>query len=142
MIYLDTSLLVPLLMPERASDAVRKWFYDRVEAPLAISDWTFTEFASAMGIKVRRKDVNPHEARGALLLMRRLAAESLTVLAPSRRDYEKATEFLDNHQLGLRGGDALHLAIAHNEGVDDFYTLDRRLIDAGRRLKVRTRSPI
>jgi len=36
------------------------------------------------------------------------------VLTPTRADYVRAA-LLDEHELGLRAGDALHLAIALNE---------------------------
>jgi predicted nucleic acid-binding protein len=54
MLYLDTSVLVPLFVAEPDSAAERDWFDDQLAQTLAISDWSITEFASAMGIKVRR----------------------------------------------------------------------------------------
>ena len=36
----------------------------------------------------------------------------------------------------LRAGDALHLAIATNRSAEALYSLDRKLIEAGRRLGV------
>lgn len=49
MVYLDTSVLVPLFVPEPASINVRRWFEQQGGIVLAISDWTMTEFASALG---------------------------------------------------------------------------------------------
>lgn len=142
MLYLDTSVLVPLFVPEPESDPVRTWFDARAEDTLAISDWTMTEFASAMGIKVREKGLKPDQARKACALMKKLAADSLRVFTPTRRDYGKAAEHLGHHALGLRGGDALHLAIAENEGAEYLYSLDRRLIEAARKLRLKALSPI
>lgn len=142
MLYLDTSVLVPLFVPELDSAAVRQWFDANADKTLAISDWTVTEFASAMGIKVRDKGLKPDQARRACALMDKLAAESFKVFAPARSHFVKAAEYLGQHALGLRAGDALHLAIAQDEGAERFHTLDRRLIEVGRKLKFRISSPI
>ena len=140
--YLDTSVWVPLFVPEPESAALRAWFDANAGETLTISDWTLTEFASAMGIKVRDKGLKPDQARSACTLMDKLAADSLKVVTPTRSDYSKAAEHLGHHALGLRAGDALHLAVAQNQGADCLYTLDRRLIEAGRKLKFKTASPI
>ena len=142
MLYLDTSVLVPLFVPEPDSSAVRQWFETKIGETLAISSWTLTEFASAMGIKVRDKGLKADQARRACRLMDQLAADSFEVFIPTRNDYGKAVEHLGHHALGLRAGDALHLAVAQNEGAKCLYTLDRRLIVAGRKLAVKTASPI
>lgn len=142
MLYVDTSVLVPLFVPEPESDLVRAWFGARTGEALAISDWTLTEFASAMGIKVRDKGLKAEQAKRANALMEKLATDSLRVFTPTRSDYGKAAEYLGHHALGLRAGDALQLAIAQNEGVDCLYTLDRRLIKAARKLKFKAASPI
>lgn len=144
MLYLDTSVLVPLFVPEPLSEPVRAWFEVQASttATLAISAWTLTEFASAMGIKVRDKKLIPEQAKTACALMQKLQLDSLRVFTPTRSAFERAAEYLAQHALGLRAGDALHLAIAQNENVDCFYTLDRRLIEAARKLKLRVESPI
>lgn len=142
MLYLDTSVLVPLFVPEPESDVVRAWFAAHTQEVLAISDWTLTEFASAMGIKVRDKGLKPDQARKACALMGELAGDSLSVFTPKRSDYRRAAEHLGHSALGLRAGDALHLAIAQNENADCFYTFDRRLLDAARKLKFKAARPV
>jgi uncharacterized protein len=141
MLYLDSSVLVPLFVPEPESDLVRAWVEARAAEALAISDWTMTEFASAMGIKVRDKGLKPGQARRACALMEKLAGDSLKVFTPSRSDYGRAAEHLGHHALGLRAGDALHLAVAQNEGAECLYTFDRRLIEAARKLKFKSARP-
>lgn len=142
MLYLDTSVLVPLFVPEPESAAVREWFDAHADDILAISDWTLTEFAGAMGIKVRDKGLKAHQAGQACALMDDLAQNSLKVLTPTRADCRTASSQLSHHALGLRADDALHLAIARNHGAERLYTLDRRLIAAARKLKLRVASPI
>ena len=50
MIYVDTSVLVALIVPEPHSAAVARW-YARSRAELVSAAWCVTEFASALGIK-------------------------------------------------------------------------------------------
>ena len=48
-----------------------------------------------------------------------------------------AARFADRHELGLRVGDALHLAVCADHGAT-LCTLDRRLAEAAPALGVRT----
>ncbi len=52
--------------------------------------------------------------------------------------FRAATKFVDQHALGLRAGDALHLATASEHGAT-VHTLDRRWAEAGPALGVPTR---
>jgi len=142
MLYLDTSVLVPLFVPEEASERIQGWFERQGAEGLAIGDWTLTEFSSALGLKVRARTLKTAQAHRARDLLERIATDSLQVLTPGRADYACAGSFLGQYALGLRAGDALHLAIAHNAGAEAVYSLDRKFVAAGRRLKIRTRSPI
>jgi uncharacterized protein len=142
MLYLDTSVLVPLFIPEPESDRIQRWIERQAPEALCISEWTLTEFVSALGLKVRMKHLNAEQARNAQNLLEKLAAQSLQVHVPTRADYVQAAAFLGEHTLGLRAGDALHLAIAHNEAVEAVYSLDRLFISAGRKLKIKTERPI
>ncbi|PSO72793.1 MAG: hypothetical protein BRC40_09455 [Cyanobacteria bacterium QH_8_48_120] len=63
-------------------------------------------------------------------------AESYTVFALSRTDFEKAAEFLLQGNTGLRVGDALHLGIAYNHKTENLLSLDRMLITAARVLGI------
>ena len=49
-------------------------------------------------------------------------------------DFTLAKEFLGDHESGLRGGDALHLAIARNHRAEAVYSLDKTMVDAGTNL--------
>lgn len=142
MLYLDTSVLVPLFLPEPESDRMQRWIGRQAAELLCISEWTLTEFASALGLKVRAKHLQPDQARNAQKLLEKLAAQSFHVHVPTRADYVQATAFLSGHALGLRAGDALHLAIAYNEAAEAVYSLDRLFVSAGRKLKIKTKRPI
>jgi predicted nucleic acid-binding protein len=68
----------------------------------------------------------------------RLAAESLSMLPIGAAQFRRAASFADRYELGLRAGDALHLAICADHGAT-LCTLDRRLAEAGTALGVPTR---
>jgi predicted nucleic acid-binding protein len=58
------------------------------------------------------------------------------VFPVSRTQSRTAARFVEQHMLGLRAGDALHLAVCAERGAT-LCTLDRRLSDAGSALGVK-----
>ena len=73
----------------------------------------------------------------ALAAFARLTADFLVVLPVSTLHFAVAARFADRYELGLRAGDALHLAVAAESGAT-IYTLDQRLAAAGPALGVKT----
>jgi predicted nucleic acid-binding protein len=67
----------------------------------------------------------------------RLNTDSFNVVAVSRLQFRMAARFVRQHRLGLRGGDALHLAVCADHGAT-LCTLDWRLGNAGSALGVKT----
>jgi uncharacterized protein len=59
------------------------------------------------------------------------------LLAVTGLHFRAAAKFVDQHALGLRAGDALHLAVASEHGAT-VHTLDQRLAEAGPVLGVPT----
>lgn len=139
MIYLDTSYIVPLFLAERETANVRK----RLAAASAgaermvTSDWTRTELASAVGLKVRRGELQRDDALRLLPAIDRFITGSLTEVLPVHpADFSLAANYLQYFDLGLRGGDALHLAICANHGIKELLTFDKILAKAVRHFKL------
>jgi predicted nucleic acid-binding protein len=77
-----------------------------------------------------------HRSEG-LGMFSRLCSDTFLVLAVSGFHFRTAGRFADQHVLGLRAGDALHLAMCVDHGAT-LCTLDRRLGEAGSALGVKT----
>ena len=65
-----------------------------------------------------------------------MIALSLVLLIPSARDFDRAREYVAHFASQLRGPDALHLAVAHSNGVEFVATLDNGMLAAAKKLKI------
>ena len=136
-LYLDTSVLVATLTREAKTARMQRWLDDQNSELLAISDWVTTEFSSALSIKLRSGEIEPKHRADALTMFTTMSVETFSRLPISGAQFRTAARLADQHALGLRAGDALHLAICADHGAT-LCTLDRRLSEAGPALGVKT----
>jgi len=123
--YIDTSVVVSFFIQDDHADAARRWA--RTDPSVAISDWTATEFSSALSHHVRLGSLSDRERKAAELAFDRWAMRGV-VLEVARERFQDARILMQGHRR-LRAPDALHLAIARHEGLP-LATLDHDLRDA------------
>lgn len=131
MIYFDTSFLVPLVLPEATSARVARFVRALPASELTVSHWTRVEFSSLLGREVRMGGLSARAATRADTTFEQMIVASFEVLLPDTVDFSRAKDYLARHETGLRGGDALHLAVAANRGARAIYCLDKTMTKAG-----------
>lgn len=132
MLYLDTCVLLAVLMPEVHS-AIAAAFLEKASAPLAISSWSVTELHSALCLKVRTKALSQTQAETVLQGFERSLAPGLLVLELEPQDFRNANACLRGWSTSLRAADALHLAIASGRGAT-LCSLDAPFVAAAQQL--------
>jgi hypothetical protein len=128
-LYLDTSVLVAALTNGPKTMPVQTWLAEQEAGDLAISEW--------VAIKLRSRRIDAAYRADALAAFARMREDDLTVLPVSALQFRTAARFADQHEGGLRAGDALHLAICADHGAT-LCTLDHRLGELGVALGVKT----
>jgi uncharacterized protein len=136
MVYVDTSVLVPLFLNEPHSEAVARW-YAHEKSELVAAAWCIPEFASAIGIKQRTGAIDAQQAQGAWARFERMAAADLRLLPVDPAHFHRAAELVLDATSALRAGDALHLACAEAAGAKRIATLDDVLSRNAQRLKIK-----
>jgi predicted nucleic acid-binding protein len=136
MVYVDTSVLVALFAMETKTDAVSKWYASCSEEMVSAA-WCVTEFASALGIKQRTKQMSGEQCAAAWLAFERLCAGDLHLLPVEPGTFHKAATLALDASTGLRAGDALHLAAALDSKARNMVTLDEVLARNARAAKLK-----
>ena len=124
-----------MIVHEPATAEAQAWMRRRSGHDLLISDWVITEVSSALSLKLRTRAIDLVQRATALSAFGRLTVENFAVLPVLQSHFQTAAHFADRQDLGLRGGDALHLAICGGQGAA-LATLDRRMRDAALELGV------
>lgn len=135
--YLDTSVLLAFLVPEDGSDAAEALMTSDGD-PLVVSSWTEVELVSALGLKLRTKQVSEREAHRAIDAYARFVSPCLRRIGVDDSDHRKAAILLDGWRTALRAGDSLHLAIADAHRATIF-TFDQGMAKAGATLGIAVR---
>jgi hypothetical protein len=132
-VYLDTSFLAPLAIPEDTSEAVERYLRALDPGSLCTSLWTRVELASLLSRRQRMGEFDGEQAERIRAAFDRMLGKSLHLLVPTADDFVAAADLLRDAASGLRAGDALHLAVARNRGPMPVLTLDRGLVEAAKR---------
>jgi uncharacterized protein len=134
MLYFDTSFLTPLFRKETTSTSIEKFFRQQDADNLAISHWTRVEFSNVLARDVRMGAIDPRMALDLDRSFETSIVNSFAIILPDANDFDLCRRYLQRYETALRLGDALHLAIAANHGAEKAYTLDNKLLKAGRLL--------
>jgi predicted nucleic acid-binding protein len=133
--YIDTSLLVAALVVEPHTSRVLGWLEGLAPGTAFISDWTHVEVESALSLKHRTGVLSLELRSEASLMWRQLHRSGFPTLAVTPDHFESAARMAGQPDLGLRAGDALHVAIAR-ESAYTLVTLDKRMAEAALQIGV------
>lgn len=128
-VYLDASVIVPLFVQEKTSEAMLAWIATVDRA--IVSDWAIAEVSSAMSHHVRRGSLDVDERDLAETKFNIWLDRAAAVTEVDSEDV-MACRFLLHRHPRLRTPDALHLAIVRRLKCD-LATYDHDLADAARR---------
>ncbi|MFM7087203.1 MAG: type II toxin-antitoxin system VapC family toxin [Cyanobium sp.] len=135
-LYLDTCVLVSLLHGDAGYPAAEAWLSDLDHETLWISHWVLLEFTSATAVRLRRGELARERAEPVRATLQLFCQERLGMLEPRGEDFLRAQRWLEEAPAsGLKGADALHLAIAHRHRLA-LITADQTLIRAAKALRI------
>lgn len=136
--YFDTSFLVPLILSEATSEPITAFLKNLSVGDWTVSHWTRVEYPSVIARHVRMNILDIETAHKANVKFDIIIGTYFAVLSPNRDDFDRAREYINYFETGLRAGDALHLAIAGNRGANAIYSLDKSFLSAGKQLGLPT----
>jgi len=139
-VYLDTSVLLPRLVEEAASAALRHYLTARHEERL-VSDFAAAEVASALSRLVRMGLLSGPEGYARLADFDAWRAATSAAVDVHASDARLAYAYVRRFDLKLRAPDALHLAVARRLDAT-LITLDRRLARAAQELGIAAALPM
>jgi uncharacterized protein len=129
--YLDTSVIVPLFLADAFSEQADILFAQ--QSMITIADWAVVEVSSVVARQTRIGAIDTQTAKTVLSnfdTWRTGAASGAETLSS---DMVLATKWVRDFDLGLRGPDALHLAIASRLNLK-LLTFDMRMKAAAKGL--------
>ena len=138
--YLDTSFIAAYLIPEPDSDRVEATLHSLPDGSFRVSQWTRTELASLLARKVRMKELSEQDSLRVFGIFDELVNSGVFVMVSiAAEEFQKASGWVLNASLGLRGPDGLHLAVTHKLDAT-IWTLDVKLKTIAEKLGLRTGS--
>lgn len=133
-LYLDASVILPRVVEEAGSEAVRVYLLAKDEERL-VSDLAAAEVASGLSRLVRMKMMSAGEAEEHLGDFEIWRAATSSPVDLHAADARLAYVYVRRFDLRLRAPDALHIAIARRLDAT-LVTLDRRMAYAARELGI------
>lgn len=136
LVYLDTSALAKLYVPEAGSDALEALLVGRRD--LIVSDLAVTELTSAITRRQRTGDLSTAQVDR---LYRRIVADVgggefvRAELTPAIHREAERLLLRVGTRMGLRAADALHLATAGAVDARTLITFDARMASAAKALR-------
>jgi uncharacterized protein len=122
-VYVDTSVLVALHLNEPNSKLAEHW-YATCEQPMVSAIWCVTEFASALGIKLRTGQINAEQSTAAWARFEKQCSNDLQLVSIEASTFHNAALLALNSGSKLRSGDSLHLACALQLKAESIATFD------------------
>jgi uncharacterized protein len=136
MVYVDTSVLVALHLNEPNSHLAERW-YAKCTEPMVSAIWCVTEFASALGIKLRTEQITAEQSAAAWLRFEVQCRNELQLVSVEADLFHKAALLALNSESKLRSGDSLHLACAMALKANSLATFDGVLATNSERLELK-----
>jgi uncharacterized protein len=138
-VYCDANIIIPIFVREAQSPRIVQWMADPTLRPV-ISDLVLLELASTVSRLVRERKIDGEEARSIRAefdAWRKARGRPLTI---TRQIFALARTIVEDAALGVRGPDALHLALLQVTGLP-FATFDARLRRAADTIGLATLEP-
>jgi predicted nucleic acid-binding protein len=125
---------MPLVRLESTTGEIERFLRRHEQAKLSTSQWTRVEFCSGIARDVRMRVLTAGEAAIAIADFESKMSPAFAMFSVTAAECELARDYLQQYETGLRAGDALHLAVARNNNAQAIYSLDDKMIRAGRLL--------
>jgi predicted nucleic acid-binding protein len=133
-LYLDASVLLPMIVDEGTSDAVDA-LMERIDNPPIVGEFAAGEVASALSRLVRMKHLDTSDVRARLSDFDAWRASDAVLQDVEAADIRLAAVFVRRIELGLKMPDAIHAAMCRRLG-HTLVTLDVRLAGAAAALGI------
>ena len=137
MIYLDASVVVPILVNESTSPKVDDWL--ATDPDIGLSQWTVSEVSSALSHRQRTERLDPEEREAAEEELDRFLARGAPLIEVGNDDIQAVRSLLRFDRM-LRAPDALHLAVTIRLNAA-LATYDKRLATAAASIGVEVVTP-
>jgi predicted nucleic acid-binding protein len=132
--YLDTSVMVALLLPDAHSSRADAWLV-RERPTFLASDFCAVEFAAVVSRRVRMNQLTAETANLVLRGFDDWMSRTVQVVRCAPEQMALAGQIVRDFTAKLTAPDALHLAITRYSGAT-LATFDDRLAEAARRQAV------